>query len=588
MTSRIPLLLVFAAQLILPRPTQAEISLPTPKDHYHSFDANQSGLTLFLEVAAELPPATQRLAMELAGAGDPSSVQKVPRSEMLAALRSINWKKRKGPLLEVFLHQSNILDVIPPSSSKEWVPIVHDALLFFLDRLDEERLRNRILDLVYLPAGNSRGDRILQFASRTPTFQKIGQILARNPGLEPDVQQALQTLENSLRTSTRDELVEFISNQLAAETLQKHDIRFAEKILAEASVGAVIRANLQMPGEVQRREVVCKIIKPYVLKAIPEELSIIDELTRYFGRHSEFYELGKMPLAEMFRDIRRSIAEEIRTEEEQSNLRRAAGYYKDNPRILIPRLYSFSTPYVTVMEFVRGEKISNAFPEVPAKRAVMARRLSDVLTADVIFSPQTEALFHGDPHAGNVFHVLNDPKDPYRIALLDWGLSGLFSRSQRSELVQLMLGIQLGDAGRLRSHLSALIEGELPKDLDRQRRLDQIITETLQQRSQRSNFDTLSDLIFRLGKEGYVLHFNINLFIKSQVTVAGILAGLDPALKQDEYLMKRARGLVVKELPKHLLYTLWFPAWNSRSYRSMLSNEDIKDVLVHDFVGWFR
>ena len=157
------------------------------------------------------------------------------------------------------------------------------------------------------------------------------------------------------------------------------------------------------------------------------------------------------------------------------------------------------------------------------------------------------------------FTRLNDSKDPYRIALLDWGLFGLFPRAQRAQLIQLMLGIQLNDAHRLRKHLGALIQGELPTDPVKAARLDQAIKETLQQRSKRSNFDTLGDLIFRLTKEGYVLRFNLALFIKSQVTIAGILAGLDPTLKQDDYLMKRAGSLVQHELPKRLLNTLWIP-----------------------------
>ena len=187
-------------------------------------------------------------------------------------------------------------------------------------------------------------------------------------------------------------------------------------------MGAVIRASLQMPADQERRDVVCKVIKPYVLKALPEELAILDELTRYFDQHRAFYELGEIPLAEMFQNIRKSMSEEIQIEDEQDNLRRAAGYYKDNSRILIPALYSFSTAHVTVMEFVRGDKISNAFLENAPQRAIMARRLSDALTFDVIFSKREEALFHGDPHAGNVFHVANDSKDPYRIALLDLGV----------------------------------------------------------------------------------------------------------------------------------------------------------------------
>ena len=70
------------------------------------------------------------------------------------------------------------------------------------------------------------------------------------------------------------------------------------------------------------------------------------------------------------------------------------------------------------MEYVEGEKITDAFPRDPEARRRLARKFSDALTYDVIFAPREEALFHGDPHAGNVFHVLGD-QDAYRIALLD-------------------------------------------------------------------------------------------------------------------------------------------------------------------------
>ena len=49
--------------------------------------------------------------------------------------------------------------------------------------------------------------------------------------------------------------------------------------------------------------------------------------------------------------------------------------------------------------------------------------------------------------------------------------------------------------------------------------------------------------------------------------------------------MSRISRQVLKETPKRLLYTLWFPAWNSHSYRTMLSNEDVKDV---QFQSWGR
>ena len=33
---------------------------------------------------------------------------------------------------------------------------------------------------------------------------------------------------------------------------------------------------------------------------------------------------------------------------------------------------------------------------------------------------------------------------------------------------------------------------------------------------------------------------------------------------------------------------VWFPAWNSHSYRSMMSNEDIRDIWTHGLGGVSR
>ena len=42
-----------------------------------------------------------------------------------------------------------------------------------------------------------------------------------------------------------------------------------------------------------------------------------------------------------------------------------------------------------------------------------------------------------------------------------------------------------------------------------------------------------------------------------------------------------------KEFHKHLLNAIWFPGWNSRNYRSMLSNGDITNVVMNRIGGWF-
>ncbi|MCZ6878608.1 MAG: AarF/UbiB family protein [Acidobacteria bacterium] len=573
--------------VLLTSPTflKADIPLPTPPEHYDTFDPETEGLRLFSSLFSELEPSQQSLVLQLVGEPGTQGQPKPSRNEVMAALKSVDWTKWRPQVLELLLHRSRVLEIIP-EKARGWFPIIHDSLLFFLDRLGEERLLEKLLDQFSLPADAQRGEQVLQFVSGTPTLQKIGQIFARNPDVPPDLRDALQVLENSLSTTSRDELVELILQELGPETVEEYQISFSDQVLAEATVGAVLQfRSLVFPGETTNREAVAKIIKPQAISALREELVIFDDLANYFAEYSDFYEIGTILLSDMFAEIREALSREIQVINEQENLAKAGAYYRHNSKVTVPELYPLSTARVTIMELIHGQKVSAAFPGQPKARAKLARRLVDVLTLDVLLSSHEEALFHGDPHAGNVFHVLSEGKDPYRIALLDWGLSGVFPRQQRAKLMQLFLGIYLNDAKRLRNHMGGLIEGDDWESPQEQEAIRIIVEETLREKGKGQVFDVLGELMKKTAQRGFQIRFNIGLFIKSQITVSGILSELDPQLDQDKYLMNRISRQVFKEMPKHLLYTVWFPAWNSHSYRSMLSNEDIKDMQVHFFVG---
>jgi len=566
-----------------PLPVCAEIPLPTQMDHYETFQPGISGVELAAAIFPQLDPTAQQMLSQLFRHAEGSGLPKaalVSQEQAVGLLKKVNWSKWRPQVLDFFVHQSRALEMIPPQWREMWVPIVHDSLLYFLDHLSEDRLLEKFVAVAFVPPGTDRGRYLLAFAAKTPSLQKVGQILARNTALEPDYRLALQQLENSIQTTSRDELVEFIERETGKETVEKYHLKFADTILAEASIGAVIRGTFVKPGESTPRDFVCKVIKPYVLSGLPEELAIFDGLTDYFSHHRDFYHIYEVPLSEIFQDIKKSLSSEIEIVQEQRNLQRAWEYYRKEPKIEIPELYSFSNEHLTFMQFVRGVKIADAFPGDARRRAIMARRLSDALTFDVMFSSRKEALFHGDPHSGNVYHLIDDQKDPYRLALLDWGLYGVSSRQHRADMMQLILGIKLADPKRLRNHVGVLIDGGMPKTPERLHQIDEIVAEVITAKQRRSVFDGLAELTVELAKAGYKTPFNLDLFVKSQVTISGILSELDPNLKQDDYLMQRTAGLVKKELPKRLLFTILFPAWNSHSYRSMLSNEDIKDVVL--------
>ena len=575
--------LVVLLCLCQPFPLCAEVPLPTQMDHYQKFKPGLSGVALAAAIFPQLDPTAQQMLSQLISFAEVAGLPKAPpisQEQAVALLKKVNWSRWRPQILDFFVHQSQALDMIPPPQRELWVPIVHDSLLYFLDHLSEDRLLEKFVAIAFLPPGTDRGNYLLTFAAKTPSLQKIGQILARNKALEQDYQTALQQLENGIQTTPRDELVAFIEREVGKKTVEKYQLKFADKILAEASIGAVIRGTFVPPGESQPQDFVCKVIKPYVLTGLPEELAIFDGLADYFPHHRDFYHIYGIPVSEIFQDIEKSLFSEIQIVQEQQNLKRSWEYYRKNRKIEIPELYPFSNEHLTFMQLVHGVKIANAFPGDATRRAIMARRLSDALTFDVMFSSRQETLFHGDPHSGNVYHVTDDQKDPYRIALLDWGLFGVSSRQHRKDMMQLMLGIKLANPKRLREHVGVLIDGGMPKSPQQLRKIHEIVAEVVKPKQRRSVFDGLAELTLELAKEGYKIPFNLNLFVKSQVTISGILAELDPKLNQDDYLMQRTANLVKKEMPKRLLFTVLFPAWNSHNYRSMLSNEDIKDSIV--------
>ncbi len=553
--------------------SREELALPTPLEHYLRYDWEADARALALELAASAPEDARSRAAGLLESATPEEVR--------ALLESLDWRPHRGRLESVLLHGSRVLEVVPEGAAR-WRPLIHDSLLLFLHGMSEERFVQRLVAQASLPREASRGDRVLAFVSEVPSLQKLAQILARNQELAPDLRESLQTLENGLSSVRYDEILDVILRELPFSTIEEYGIVFEDHLLAEASVGAVVEASYRTPGRDAVERSACKVLKPRAVAALGEDLELIDRVLAYLEKHAGFYDIGDTPLVDIFHEIREALSREVQVSDERKNLIRAREYYADAPGILVPAVLPFSTENVTCMEFVEGVKVTDAFPDLPRDRAELARRLSDVLTYDVIFSPKDPALFHGDPHAGNVFHSPS-PADPYRIALIDWGLAAEVTLEERKKLAQLMLGLYLSDEKRLRNHAEVLVERDpssVSPDAKDGMRFRESAAAVVEGSGSEEMFALLDELLTELAREGYQIRYSAAIFIKSQLTIAGILKELDPDFDQDDHVLDRIQGQVFRELGPRLLRTLWFPSWNSHEYRSLLSNEDVKDVQV--------
>ena len=591
------LFLIAFAESAVAGPTAAQVSrpafvLPTPMEHYEQFDAEAAARDLVPRIALRLDPATLQNLMAAIGPDPTASPPTLTTEEVLDLLEQIDLGPFLPELNELLIHSSKVLDLVPEDAA-DWVPLVHDSLLVVLNGMSIDRIRARVAGQASLPADADRGERMLAFGAETPTFQKIGQILARSTWLPEDLRAPLQSLESGISTTDADALVSIVEEDLGEETLDAYDFVFDPEVLSEASVGAVIGATIVAPGEEEPQRVVVKVIKAYAVAAIEEDLESINALLAVLQENRDFYGIGATPLVDMFQEVRTSLAREVEAADERNNLRNARTYFADDSRVVVPWVCDCSSENVTVMERIEGFKVTDAYPGDGKKRRELAQRLAQISMYDVMFAPG-EALFHGDPHAGNVFFV-GDEDDPYRIALLDWGLQGTLDLQQRVKLVQVGLGLQLKDADRLRRNIDGLINGDIDLQIDGEK-VDAMIASlfaTADEIKRESGEDPgtlalLDRLVSALASAGYTVDGDILLYVKATYTIQGVIADLDPTFDTGDYMAAQVRNQILREMPKRLGNTVWIPGMWTHGYASMASNNDIWAIALNSIGLGFK
>jgi len=91
---------------------------------------------------------------------------------------------------------------------------------------------------------------------------------------------------------------------------------------------------------------------------------------------------------------------------EQKTLIEAGTLYRSMPGVRVPRVMPFlCTPGITALTEERGIKVTKAAARFPAaRRRQIAEQLIEALIAVPLFAATEDAIFHGDPHAGNLLY----------------------------------------------------------------------------------------------------------------------------------------------------------------------------------------
>src|SRR5579872_3101090 len=345
------------------------------------------------------------------------------------------------------------IEELVPEKYARWRVLAQDAMQFTVWTLSAARLAPKLVEQWQLPANTPTEKRLLCLIAKVPGLQKLGQVLARNRHLLPPLRRALSELENGISDMNPAEVHKIIVRELGPR-LKDNQVKLRPGIFSEASVSAVARFTWWNPELRRRERGVFKVLKPYIPECFAEDMELLAQLARYLGARHRQYGFAPRVLSDTFRDVRQLLQHEVNFAREQATLEEAQQLYRGVRGVRVPRVIRpLCTSRITALTEERGRKITDAARRLPMwRRLRLSEQLVEAFIAVPIFATQSRALFHADPHAGN---LLYDGRTN-ELVILDWALTERVSREQRRRLAILFLMTALRDPVGIRTQIEAL------------------------------------------------------------------------------------------------------------------------------------
>ncbi len=349
------------------------------------------------------------------------------------------------------------LGALVPEGYARYRPAVVESMVFFLENLSPARTWDLLAAQAELDDDAGVEERVVAIARHCPALHKLGQVLARDRRLPDHFRQRLQSLESM--PATLDIAAARAAVEAEIGPLDRHGIRIDEPPLAEASVAVVIPFVWSRPGAEAPVRGVFKLLKPGIEAKLAEELDILQQIGARLDERCRLHNLPPIDYEATFLEVRDLLACEVRLDQEQAHLRAARAAYASMKSVVVPEVYSLSTPRMTAMQRIDGHKVTEAGELSPRAHRRLAKAIVQALIAHPLWSRGETSTFHADPHAGNLFATLDG-----RLAILDWSLTGRLEKADQIGLTQIILGAMTLDAERIEAAIRTLARDRVEAD----------------------------------------------------------------------------------------------------------------------------
>jgi len=413
------------------------------------------------------------------------------------------------------------VETLVPDVYGPWRLLVRDSIQFVFSRLSDARLAAKLVEQVDLPLDTEPANRLVRLVSQMPGIQKVGQVLARDRNLGAPLRAALSELENGMSDANPERICAMISKQLGRRRLRTYDVRVDPVVFSEASVSAAVRFTWRNPESGERERGVFKVLKPHIRRFFAQDLALLQQLSEFVA-HNQGYGFATHHVAEMVAEVRLLLEHELDFVREQATLIEAFQAYTLSFDVRVPRLIApLCTDGITAMSDEKGVKITEAFRRQPDRRPAVAEQLIEALVVVPLLSREEDALFHADPHAGNLLYH----ERTREVVILDWALTGHLSRASRRYLSMLVIMTTLRNAASVASAIRSLAADREKLRPDQAR----LITESVNRFFQDLPMNRLAgaldamELLDRIAIDGVRFPASLAMFQKAMFTLDGVL-----------------------------------------------------------------
>jgi ubiquinone biosynthesis protein len=350
-----------------------------------------------------------------------------------------------------------------------------------------------------------------------PTFVKLGQVLSMRPFIiPPDLVFELAKLQDRVAPLPPEIAIKAIEENLKCK-ISDAFLEFDSIPIASASLSQVHYATLP-----DGTPVVVKIQRPGIKKIIDADMIILRDIAALLERHvpeSRQYE----PVG-LVNELAKSTRKEINFLYEGRNIETFARNFKDDHRILVPRVYwKYTTRKMLTMDRVDGIKISEV--EILRKLGLDTKeicRIGGEMVFKMIFD---DGFFHADPHPGNLF-VTRDGL----IAPVDYGMMGVLSTSQMTQISDLLSAVVSNDPAMIvYTFLKAGVLPENTNTLVVEADLAELITRYHKIPLTQIDMGSISEEFFEIVNRHHIrVQSDLMVFGKALVTYEEVARHLDP------------------------------------------------------------